>query len=213
MLPESKPAKTFIYNHRIAMDPCQHPSHLFLVGQYISHNEGPGPHPYLYPQFSSCATPLHYDILPIPPRGFGEDKKDIDWEKKFDERLLWKGSNTGMFFAENSRWEQSQRARLVHLAGDVKGSLKILPPPKAGEEDQPVGVGETWSKARINPAMLDMTFGGRPIQCDPNVCDRLNKEYDWRRHMSVEDASRYKYIIDVSLCSFIPAYGADRHVG
>ena len=103
-----------------------------------------------------------------------------------------------MWFGEGNRWEQSQRARLVKFAQEVKGNVSILRPPKVGMEGEKVGNGESWLKARINPAMFDMTFGGRPIQCDESVCDRLRREYEWRRHMSVEDAARYKYIIDVS---------------
>lgn len=192
-----KKKKAFIYDHRAAMDPCQHPSHLFLSGQFLSHYEGPSPHRVIVPQFSSSATTLHYDILPIPPRGWGEERRDIPWEEKYDERLLWRGTNTGMLFHVGNHWQQSQRVRLVEWANDVRGSVQVLAPPKEGEELRPAGEGESWPKVRVFPAMLDISFAVGPVQCDEISCEELRRDYDWRRHMPIEESSRYKYVIDV----------------
>lgn len=196
MLRKSK--KTFIYDHQAAMDPCQHPSHLFLEGQFLSHYEGPSAHQKLIPQFSSSSTTVHYDLLPIPPRGWGEERRDISWEKKYDERLLWRGLNTGMLCQVGNRWQQSQRVRLVEMTNGVEGQVKILPPPKPEDEAFPVGADEQWSRARVNPAMFDVAFSGSPVQCDNVTCDELVRDFEWKKHMTIEESSRYKYVIDVS---------------
>ncbi|THG96539.1 hypothetical protein EW145_g7761 [Phellinidium pouzarii] len=192
-----KKKKTFVHDHVKSMDPCNHPAHLFINGQFLSHYEGPSPHRVLVPQFSSSTTLLHYDVLPIPPPGWGEERRDIAWERKYDERLQWRGLNTGMICTPNTRWRQSQRFRLVDLTSSVEGDVTVLRPPRQGEELNQVGEGEKWSKARINPAMLDIAFSGNPVQCEGETCEELRAKFDWRKRMDTEESSRYKYIIDV----------------
>lgn len=86
------------------------------------------------------------------------------------------------------------------MAAEVKGNVTILPPPK--DEDELVGSGESWPRARINPAMLDMTMVGKPIQCPEETCETLKNVFEWRKYLTVQEAARYKYIIDVSVLSF-----------
>lgn len=193
-----KKKKTFIHDHRQAMDPCLHPAHLFLNGQYLAHYEGPRPHRKLIPQFSSSITRMHYDLLPIPPSGWGEERSDIPWEDKYDERLLWRGQNTGMMCTPNTRWRQSQRFRLVEMTNQVHGAVSVLRPPRAGEEDIQVGDGEQWPRARLNPAIMDIAFSGNVVQCEEPSCSEARNEYDWKRYMDTHDSGRYKYVIDVS---------------
>ncbi|KAL5507089.1 hypothetical protein ACEPAH_6545 [Sanghuangporus vaninii] len=192
-----KRKKTFIHDHRATMDPCYHPALLFTGGQFLSHYEGPSPHQVLIPQFSSSTTLLHYDLLPIPPSGWGEERHDIPWEHKYDERLLWRGVNTGMMCTPHTRWRQSQRFRLVDMASSVDGDIKVLPPPKEGEENNQVGEGVKWPKVRINPAMMDISFAGSPVQCEEPTCEELKSQFDWRKRMDTSESSRYKYVIDV----------------
>ncbi|KAL5485021.1 hypothetical protein ACEPAI_7663 [Sanghuangporus weigelae] len=192
-----KKKKTFIHDHRATMDPCYHPALLFTGGQFLSHYEGPSPHRVLIPQFSSSTTLLHYDLLPIPPSGWGEERRDIPWEHKYDERLLWRGVNTGMMCTPHTRWRQSQRFRLVDMMNSMDGDIKVLPPPKEGEENNQVGEGVKWPKVRINPAMMDISFAGSPVQCEEPTCEELKSQFDWRKRMDTSESSRYKYVIDV----------------
>lgn len=198
--------KVFIHDHQATMDPCAHPSLLFIGGQFISHYEGPSPHRVLVPQISSSITSLHYDLLPVPPAGWGEERRDITWEEKFDERLHWRGLNTGMLCTPNTRWRQSQRFRLVNLASRVDGDVTVLRSPREGEELEQVGEGERVARARLNPAIMDMAFAGDPVQCEQPTCDELRKDYDWRRRMDTEESARYKYVIDVSVHCMLPTY-------
>ena len=206
----SKKRKTFIHNHQETMDPCQHPYLFFIGGQFLAHYEGPSAHRVLIPQFSSSVSLVHYDLLPIPPPGWGEERRDITWEEKYDERLLWRGTNTGMMCTPNTRWRQSQRFRLVDLAYDVKGEIKVLHSPEVGEEIHQVGEGEEWAKARLNPAMMDVSFSGSPVQCEGATCTELVTDYDWRKRMDTQESARYKYIIDVchgfSLINFMKIF-------
>ena len=198
--------KTFISNHLQSMDPCNHPNLFYHHGQFLSHNEGPGPQPVLVPEFSYCSTTLHHNIrIPVPylwvediyPRSF-----DPEWDQKFDERLLWRGSNTGIFHGEKTRWRDSQRNFLVEFANDYRGILDVLPPDRA-QNEKLVEMRE-MAKARINPAVMDVAFAGETILCEPEICEVLKEEYQWRERQSDKEAGNYKYIIDVSglFCPF-----------
>lgn len=178
------------------MDPCLHPSHLLLLGQYISHNHGPVVQRYLTPQFAACATPLHFDLLPVAPEG-NENVVPKAWDEKVDERLLWRGTNTGMYHNAKSRWRQTQRIRLVSTATNLTGSINVLPPPKLGEENYAVGEGVEWRRARVNPAIMDIAFAGNPNSCEAETCKQLEDLFEWRRQMTVKEAGLYKYIVDV----------------
>ena len=93
--------KTFIYDHKLTMDPCYHPSHLLTHGQFLSHGAGPVPHRSLIPQFSYSPTTMHDDIITAFPLNWVEDvlprEDDPPFADKEDSRLHWRGSNTGMW--------------------------------------------------------------------------------------------------------------------
>ncbi|OJA14810.1 hypothetical protein AZE42_04184, partial [Rhizopogon vesiculosus] len=123
--------KTFIYNHLLAMDPCNHPSILSQHGQFLSYGPGPSAEPFPVPQFSFCSTTLHTDIR-VPHIGSwlsdveGESSEEGEWERKEDDRLLWRGMNTGMYHAEDKPWRDAQRDRLMEMAQRPKGNVEIL---------------------------------------------------------------------------------------
>ena len=154
----------------------------------------------MVPQFSYSSTSLHHDILPATPINWVEDIKresDPKFEDKIDDRLLWRGTTTGMWAGGDSRWWNQQRMRLVRLANQLNGTIDVLrsttsPTEKVGEKVQ-------MSMARVNPAMLDVTFAGEPHSCSPEVCEVVKEEYEFRKHQSVEDAGNYKYILDVRI--------------
>lgn len=90
----------------------------------------------------------------------------------------------------------------MEFANDFKGILDILPPDRSRNQ-QMVEMREMM-KSRINPAVMDVAFGGAPISCTPDVCDILKEDYQWRERQSDKDAGNYKYVIDVSGFSFVP---------
>ena len=196
--PPSPPAeKTFIYDHLKATDPCLHPSLLHHHGQFIAHNQGPTPHSVMVPQFSYSATRLHHDIIPATPINWVEDitrDSDPKFEDKTDDRLLWKGTTTGMWAGEDMRWRNQHRMRLVRLANQLNGTIDVL---RSTSPTERVGETVQMSMARVNPAMLDVTFTGEPHSCSEGICEVVRDEYEFRKHQSVETSGSYKYILDV----------------
>ncbi|KAG6825268.1 hypothetical protein H0H92_004252 [Tricholoma furcatifolium] len=197
--------KTFIHNHRLAMDPCQHPSLFLLQGQFLSHHKGPVPHRFMPPQFSYSSTTIHHDITPAIPMNWISDfweGDDPEWDRKRDERLQWRGTNTGIWHAPTTRWRESQRARAVLWAGvtgggsgvDRGGNATILKP---GTENQRIGEGEQVKWARWAPAMLDIAFAMRPGGCAPETCEELERVFEFRKPQDIKTAGNYKYILDI----------------
>ncbi|KAI6142649.1 glycosyltransferase family 90 protein [Pisolithus tinctorius] len=194
--------KTFIASHRATMDPCAHPSLLVTHGQFLSHYAGPYPQKTLVPRFSLCATQLHHDIRPPVPYGWVsgldlEEHGDVPWEEKIDERLDWRGSNTGLYASSNTPWSYAQRARLVSLANSVIGNVSILPVPE--DENTKVGEPEEVRLARVNPAWMDVAFVGGAIMCDEKggTCKEMEKMWEFRRSQGRKEEGRYKFILDV----------------
>lgn len=197
--PRQSSKKTFIFDHRLSMDPCLHPSIFYHHGQLLSHNLGPTPQRTMVPEFSYCSTMLHHDIRIASPLSWVEDiiprTNDPPWEDKPDERLLWRGSNTGIWHGPKTRWKASHRIHVVELANEVDGMITVLKPPET--EDEKVGEGVEMRKARVNPAMMDIAFAGSPSGCAPEICQQLESGFQWRRWQSAREAGNYKYVLDV----------------
>jgi hypothetical protein len=198
--PPPQSYKTFIYKHREAMDPCLHPGLLLLHGQFLSHRTGPVAHRKLVPQFSYCSTLLHHDIMPAMPINWIADilprSDDPEWEWKIDDRLQWRGSNTGMWHDVGTRWRDAQRARLVEWATmGYENNLTVLMPTLQGER---VGRGVEMKKGRLGPAMLDVFFAGQPLSCATETCELLKGMFEYRQPHNIKTAGGYKYILDVS---------------
>jgi len=185
------------------MDPCEHPDLFHHHGQFLSHNNGPSPQPVMVPEFSYCSTTIHHNIRFPLPYGWIDDiyprTDDPEFEDKLDERLLWRGSNTGMFHSSKSRWDHSHRDFLVAFSNLLEGTLKVLPPNRATNEV--LGELKELRMSRLNPAMMDIAFAGKPIACSPGTCELLEEIYPWRGRQSIQEAGNYKYVLDVSLIS------------
>ncbi|KAF9561686.1 hypothetical protein CPC08DRAFT_742417 [Agrocybe pediades] len=191
--------KTFIHDHVQTMDPCIHPEHFYHHGQFLSHNYGPSPQSALVPEFSYCSTTIHHNIRFPVPYGWVEDiyprKDDPEWDDKLDERLLWRGSATGMYHGKNARWRNSHRDHLVSFTNDLNGTLSVLPPDrKPGERIETM---REVKKALLNPAVMDIAFGGTPNGCPPEVCEEMERIYPWRDWQSIKEAGNYKYVVDM----------------
>lgn len=152
----------------------------------------------MYPQFSYSPTLLHHDIKASMPINWVEDVPrniDPEWNDKLDERLLWRGRNTGIWHDVNTQWRISHRVRLVRSANELDGNITLLQP--AASPDERVGEGVPVRKARVNPAMLDVGFAPEPSSCAPRTCEELREMFDWRSLQSLKTAGRYKYVLDV----------------
>lgn len=154
----------------------------------------------MVPEFSYCSSVIHHDIRLPTPYSWVEDiyprSDDPEWDDKVDERLLWRGRNTGMFHSSTTRWQNSHRDFLVRYTNELDGTMEVLVPNRT--RSQKLEAREV-RKARINPAVMDIAFAGDPIACSPTVCPQLEKLFPWREYQTTKEAGNYKYIIDVSL--------------
>ncbi|KAG6896164.1 hypothetical protein C0992_009913 [Termitomyces sp. T32_za158] len=190
--------KSFIHDHRKAMDPCLHPYLIDNIGEFLI-KEHPGPSHKMLPRFAYCATLMHHDIQIPTLNAWVDDilprSHDPEWDQKLDERLAWRGSNTGMWHAPNTRWQKAQRARLVDLTNELNGTVKVLL--SSSPEDVRVGEGIEIPKAKINPSMMDIAFAGKPVGCHEETCPELRRRYEWRKRQGSKEVGQFKYIIDV----------------
>ncbi|KAG2343415.1 hypothetical protein BDR05DRAFT_884254 [Suillus weaverae] len=213
--PRTPKPKTFIHNHLLSMDPCAHPSHFAQHGQFLSHGPGPVAHPFPIPQFSYCSSPLHSDIrVPImlswveDVEGGEEGDGGLEeaWMGKEDDRLLWRGMNTGIHHGKEKPWKEAQRGRLMDLVSSPSPSnsrsekhaalaktvdVLLTDPASDGIKTQ------TLKKSTVNPALMDIAFAGKPSQCEVEICKEVEERWEWRRRMGVKEAGRYKYVLDV----------------
>ncbi|KAG5635493.1 hypothetical protein H0H81_011048 [Sphagnurus paluster] len=190
--------KSFIFDHRKAMDPCLHPQLLESTGEFLIH-ENPGPSHLMLPQFAYCATHMHHDIQIPTLSGWVDDvlprTDDPEWDGKLDERLSWRGANTGMWHAPTTRWRSAQRARLVDFANGLNGTVKVLIPSASAHKR--VGEGVEIPRSTINPAMIDIAFAGDPVGCHEETCPLLRRDFEWRKRQGQKETGNFKYIIDV----------------
>jgi len=94
-----------------------------LVGFLSGHGKGPGPSKELYPVMAMCKTTLHSDVLAVSRcicllvlsnssrqvsmEAWTEDVGiDPPWEEKTDDRMLWRGKTTGIYFKDGVPWSE-----------------------------------------------------------------------------------------------------------
>ncbi|KAG8710312.1 Glycosyltransferase Family 90 domain containing protein [Ceratobasidium sp. 423] len=187
--------KTFIHDHVKSMDPCTHTDLVHINGFLAGHGQGAGTRRMIIPAFSMCTTPLHSDIRTIPIEQFTEDVGvDPAWNDKPYDKVLWRGSNTGILFSENLPWNLSQRARLIKLTNEKEGVRSVLRPLEA---ERAVGRPVEEKSQELNERLMDVAFAGNPIQCEEPVCTLMKEIFEYRGHMSWPEANKYKYIVDI----------------
>ena len=139
-----------------------------------------------------AAMPINW-VEDILPRSF-----DPEWDEKYDDRLQWRGTNTGMWHDEDTLWHLSQRSRLVEWATNAyHENVTVLPAPK--DNKRAVGKGVLVRKAKYSSSMLDVAFANAPLSCAPKTCEHLKEVFEFRKPQDWKTAGKYKYIIDVSV--------------
>jgi hypothetical protein len=144
---------------------------------------------------------LHSDITPVVPSGWVDDilprGHDPEWDDKPDERLLWRGSNTGIWHSPDTQWRHQHRIRLLRDTNSRDGTVDVLK--TQATNSTRVGEPEEVRRALINPAYMDMAFSGNtPVSCQEETCEELKQMFEWRRHQDTKGAGQYKYVFDVS---------------
>ena len=206
--PFASSPKTYIHSHFTSMDPCLHPTHIQSTGIFLSY-PSPDPLPHMSPTFGMSSSLLHTDILTPTLEHFRLDVLSLDripWEEKTDDRLLWRGRNTGMWAHAGNDWRNAQRQRLVglfqHGHNDTTDE-RIIPvhdPDEDGSGKPPIEISAT----ELNLDLMDIAFGDTPVQCDRDLCPVLENELNFiHERQSHPDGYKYRYVMDVS--SFFPS--------
>ena len=160
--------KTFISNHSSFMDLCDHPEHVALHGFLSGRNPTVQP---LSPIFSLAKTSLHSDILGVPTEQWSDNISTPHWYGRPEEKLLWRGSNTGTYYDISTPWRTSHRARLLRLANqisqdeeDEEWGVTLLPAPKLMRGETLERMTEVLPWGRANRHYMDVAFTGTPIR-------------------------------------------------
>ncbi|WOO78997.1 Beta-1,2-xylosyltransferase 1 [Vanrija pseudolonga] len=189
-------AKSFVWDHKATMDPCQHPTLVHLNGFLAAHGKGPGPSKKMYPIIAMCKTMLHSDVLAVAEENWMEDVGvDPEWDEKKHDSLLWRGKTTGILFREDNPWNISQRMNLLNITARDNGTLPVLKLTSRGE-----AVGHPVQKdlSKLNDQLMDVAFVDTPIQCEPKaLCDQISKEYKFGDRMTWVAANEFKYQLDI----------------
>ncbi|KAK1231220.1 hypothetical protein PQX77_005665 [Marasmius sp. AFHP31] len=133
------------------------------------------------------------------------------WTNKTDERLHWRGTNTGMFAGGDMEWDLGQRFRGVDFLGDISkresGSvIHNLPAPFMFPYELDVidprtsnGGVVTINRTLYTSAFMDVSFSGSPISCSsPGVCEELLKRYTWAPPIGRNGVGEQrKYLLDL----------------
>lgn len=152
------------------MDVCQHPEQMHLHGFTSAAGTNLAN---LVPLFTFAKTNIHADVLATPLEQYSSTYigYDPEWEEKTINKLLWRGSTTGAEFRKDVDWKLSQRARL-HFAGHEKtGKKHVL---WADRAESKMRVDDFDTKA-LNQQYMDVSFSGRPVQCDPETCKLMDE--------------------------------------
>lgn len=151
----------------------------------------------MIPEFAHCSTTLHHDIrvpslygwVPSTP-----ESEDPPWEDKVDERMVWRGLNTGITYRESTRWNMSHRTRLLEKTNVLTGTVDLFP---STPREKPVGLPVSMRNAFLNPALFDIGVAGK-YTCYDWVCAYLEGRYLLKNRHNAKDTWRYKYIMDAS---------------
>ena len=190
------PDPSFIIDHYLASDFCNHPVNIPLHS--LSNNYGVGPRAVLpHPLFSHSKTSLYADILVTPLEQYDTlVGPDPDWEEKTGNKILWRGSTTGSRYDRGIIWRSTQRVRLALLTNSDRHDINRTVYTTASD-------GTTLhsfdaSLASLNPGYFDVLFTGEPLQCTDGACEAMLRHLPFAKEgMGAEEANTYKYILDV----------------
>lgn len=183
---ELSKSRSYIFDHQAAMDICQHPEIMPIHGFTTSIGTNPGP---LVPLFTFAKTNIHSDILVTPLEQYSDTYigYDPDWGSKPYNKLLWRGSTTGVDFEEDVDWRASQRSRLHFMTHETTGKKVVLLAEKEGEMRE-----DEMSIGAMNKAYMDASFSGGPVQCDPVTCAWMSKNVDFKATMGLDESYRVR---------------------
>ncbi|KAJ9114711.1 hypothetical protein QFC22_005587 [Naganishia vaughanmartiniae] len=190
----------FVEDMSSQMDLCAHPYNIPINGitgrgeKYVDDR--------LLPLSSLSKTALNADILIVPTEQWTDKVPVVPWNERTNNKLLWRGSNTGTHYSKAIPWRNSQRIRFVNeTRPNAEGAVEYLPPPYHLLQQQTLSEAMIHNnKADLNENFFDIAFVGSPIQCDKQdgTCEELEEAFDFKNNkMSLRDSLNYKYVLDM----------------
>ncbi|KAK4702217.1 hypothetical protein P7C70_g4014, partial [Phenoliferia sp. Uapishka_3] len=210
---------SFVHDHLKTMDMCENPEWQYLHGSLssltlirsfltiafddIGFTAWPGMRPKLIqPLFSFAKTTTYNDILLTPLEQYWDTEPwDPEWSDKPNNKAVWRGSTTGVWFDRTTWWRSSQRVRLYFMAQDKTGSQNVRF--NGAGLETPLGH-ESIAERRIPTEVLmeryvDFGFSGKAGQCDEDdgSCDAVKRIIDFQPGLGWNQANEYKYLLDI----------------
>ncbi|GAA5910466.1 hypothetical protein JCM8208_004485 [Rhodotorula glutinis] len=182
--------RSFVWNHAKTTDLCLHPEARKLHGHTMQQGVPLGP---IVPLFAFAKTKLHSDILTTPIEQWEAHYVGYEppWSGKSMNKLLWRGSTTGVEFNRHTPWRKSQRARIHIMSHETEGERHVIWSQRGQLRDANV------STAVLNDLYMDTSFAGALQQCDAETCEILEKQFDIKPTIGLDESNTYKYMFDV----------------
>ncbi|KAI5480769.1 glycosyltransferase family 90 protein [Pseudohyphozyma bogoriensis] len=182
--------RSFIWDHTKASDLCNHPEFRKLHGHTMEQGVPLGP---IVPLFTFAKTTMHADILVTPLEQYSDTYIGYEppWEGKSQNKLLWRGTTTGVEFDKKHPWKLSQRARLHLMSQNMDGDKEIIWSQRGAIRTSNMSV------SSLNHLYMDTAFSGKPEQCDPETCEIMSKIIHFKPLIGLEESNQYKYLMDV----------------
>ncbi|KAM0753121.1 hypothetical protein T439DRAFT_286761 [Meredithblackwellia eburnea MCA 4105] len=182
--------RSFIWDHGRATDLCHHPEIRKLHGHTMQQGVPLSP---IVPLFTFAKTKLHSDILCTPLEQYSDTYIGYEpaWEGKSKNKLLWRGTTTGVEFDKHTPWRLSQRARLHFMSQNMEGEKSVIWSQRGTLRESNMTV------ESLNHLYMDTFFAGKPEQCDPETCEIMEKTISFKPTIGLEESNTYKYLMDV----------------
>lgn len=152
----------------------------------------------MYPLLVPAKTSMHMDIVSPTLDGFYDAlDKDPVWARKTHNKVLWRGSSTGIHHEKGAPWIASHRSRLNLITAPGPGNLTVRVP-DSDEGGARVRKFDA-DKTDVNGFYFDVSFAGTPIHCSraDGTCMAMEDVFDFDDPMEVADQNDYKYQLDV----------------
>lgn len=187
------PHPSFISKQYDSSDFCRHPENVPLHS--LTGNYGIGPRAVnLWPLFSHSKLSLYADILVTPMEQYGMAVgADPEWDKKTQNKIMWRGSSTGSRYDRGIVWRSAQRVRLALLTNSKADSIqKTIYTTSPADNSTLISYEAPLSE--LNPRFFDIQFTGSPIQCNEQdgTCAAVERQLPFTNtHMNQEQANKY----------------------
>lgn len=107
----------------------------------------------------------------VPTEQYVDDLDVKPWSQRTEDKLLWRGSNTGAWYDVSTTWRNSHRVRLLRLANldEVDGEeepdrITLLPAPKRLKGETLSRLSETIPWGKVNGHYMNVAFTENPIR-------------------------------------------------